>query len=119
MSSDPADTHIVLLRRDQLRAVGEVLSQSHAEYPAFRHKFPDPGRRQRALRRMFSGIARDALRFRSVYPAETTDGKAVAIWLPPGHAYIPPAATGSTLRRRATGRGRGSAHRASSRRGPG
>jgi ribosomal protein S18 acetylase RimI-like enzyme len=77
---------IVQLRRDQLRAVGEVLSQSHAEYPAFRHTFPDPRRRGRALRRMFSGVARDALRFRSVYAAETADGHihGVAIWLPPG-----------------------------------
>jgi hypothetical protein len=79
-------TRIVQLRRDQLPAVGEVLSQSHAEYPAFRHTFPDPRRRRRALRRMFNGIVRDALRFRSVYAAETPDGhvQAVAIWLPPG-----------------------------------
>lgn len=86
MRSDPVHTRIVLLRRDQLRAVGEVLSQSHAEYPTFRHTFPDPRRRKRALRRMFGGIARDALRFRSVYAAETTDGQiqGVAIWLPPG-----------------------------------
>jgi ribosomal protein S18 acetylase RimI-like enzyme len=35
---------------------------------------------------MFTGIARDALRFRSVYAAETADGQVhgVAIWLPPG-----------------------------------
>jgi hypothetical protein len=34
MSSDLAHIRIVVARRDQLRAVGEVLSQSHAEYPA-------------------------------------------------------------------------------------
>ena len=35
---------------------------------------------------MFSGITRDALRFRSVYTAQTADGQVVgvAIWLPPG-----------------------------------
>jgi ribosomal protein S18 acetylase RimI-like enzyme len=35
---------------------------------------------------MFSGVARDAMRFRSVYVAETADGDVygVAIWLPPG-----------------------------------
>jgi GNAT superfamily N-acetyltransferase len=79
-------TRIAQLRPDQLRAVGDVLSQSHAEYPSFRHTFPDPQRRRRALRRMSSGIARDALRFRSVYAAETPDGhvQGVAIWLPPG-----------------------------------
>jgi ribosomal protein S18 acetylase RimI-like enzyme len=82
--ADPA--RIVQLRPDQLGAVGEVLSQSHAEYPAFRHTFPDPRRRPRALRRMFKGVARDALRFRSVYAAEAAGGEilGVAIWLPPG-----------------------------------
>jgi ribosomal protein S18 acetylase RimI-like enzyme len=86
MSSDPAHARIVQLRPDRLRAVGEVLSQSHAEYPAFRHTFPDPQRRRRALRRVFTGPARDALRFRSVYAAETADRQVhgVAIWLPPG-----------------------------------
>jgi ribosomal protein S18 acetylase RimI-like enzyme len=85
MSADPAPARIVQLRPDQLRAVGEVLSQSHGEYPAFRHTFPDPRRRRRALRLIFSGIARDALRFRSAYAAETADGRiqGVAIWLPP------------------------------------
>jgi GNAT superfamily N-acetyltransferase len=85
LSPDRAQVRIVQLRPDQLEAVGEVLSQSHAEYPAFRHIFPDPRRRRRALRLMFGGIARDALRFRSVYAAETADGQlqGVAIWLPP------------------------------------
>jgi GNAT superfamily N-acetyltransferase len=86
MGSEPAHVDIVQLRRDQLRAVGEVFSQSHAEYPAFRHTFPDPRRRRRALRRLFPGVARDAMRFRSVYAAESSDGDVlgVAIWLPPG-----------------------------------
>jgi ribosomal protein S18 acetylase RimI-like enzyme len=83
---DPTAVRIVQLRPDQVRAVGEVLSQSHADYPAFRHTFPDAMHRRRALRRMFTGIARDAVRFRSVYAAEATDGRVlgVAIWLPPG-----------------------------------
>jgi hypothetical protein len=61
---------IVQLRRDQLLAVGEIL-ENHAESPAFRHTFPDPRRAApAALRRMFSGIARDALASGSVYEAE-------------------------------------------------
>ena len=51
----PTDVRIVQLRSDQVRAVGEVLSQSHAEYPAFRGTLPDAKRRRRALCRMFTG----------------------------------------------------------------
>jgi ribosomal protein S18 acetylase RimI-like enzyme len=86
MSSEPAHISIVKLRLELAWWAGEVLSQSHAEYPAFRHIFPDPQRRQKALRAMYAGIARDAIRFQSVYAAETNGGHVhgVAIWLPPG-----------------------------------
>lgn len=85
MTSDPASATIVRLRRDQLHWAGEVLSQSHADYPAFCHTFPGPAERRKALRVLFRGIAADALRFESVYAAETDDGvvHGVAIWLPP------------------------------------
>jgi ribosomal protein S18 acetylase RimI-like enzyme len=62
-----------------------VLVASHAEYPAFRHVFPDPRRRLRALRPFFAATLRDAIPFGSVYAGtDTGTMAAVAVWLPPG-----------------------------------
>lgn len=85
-AKDPAAAQIVRLDVADAPAAGEVLSRSHAEYPAFRHVFPDPDRRRDALRAFMTAVARDGARFESVYAARTLDGRVqgVAVWLPPG-----------------------------------
>lgn len=91
MSTEPDEagrspTQILPVRRDQLAAVGELFAGSHADYPSFRHLFPDPARRARVLRRFFTGTVRDALAFGAVDGAVAPDGRllGVAVWLPPG-----------------------------------
>ncbi len=44
---------------------GDVLADSHADYPSFAHLFADPARR-RILRSFFTGVARDAVPFGAV-----------------------------------------------------
>jgi GNAT superfamily N-acetyltransferase len=85
-SSGAAAARIVLLEPKDASAAGAVLARSHADYPSFRHLFPDPARRARALEAMFTGIARDAGRLGSASGAVTDDGgvHGVAIWLAPG-----------------------------------
>ena len=51
------------LRREHVREAGHVLAESHQDYPSFRHLFPDPDRRRRALRAFFHCVVRDAHRF--------------------------------------------------------
>jgi ribosomal protein S18 acetylase RimI-like enzyme len=77
---------IAVLSPSQAGAAGAVFSRSHADYPSFRHLFPDPARRTRALTAIFTGIARDAARLGSAYGAFGDDGElyGVAIWLAPG-----------------------------------
>jgi ribosomal protein S18 acetylase RimI-like enzyme len=77
---------IGILSPRQARAAGAILARSHAEYPSFRHLFPNPERRARALAATFTGIARDAARLGSAYGAVGDDGElhGVAIWLAPG-----------------------------------
>lgn len=73
------------LRRERLRAAGEVFVASHGEYPPFRHVFPDPVRRARALRAFFTMTIRDALTAGHVDAAVEGDRVlGVAVWLPPG-----------------------------------
>ena len=82
---DGMDVQILAMRPDQVRAVGEVFADSHAEYPAFRHVFPDPRARAAALRAFFTATARDALRAGVVHVAVAGDRLVgAAIWLPPG-----------------------------------
>lgn len=90
MSTRSADggcsqVRIVALRSEQLPAAGEVFAGSHADYPPFRHLFPEPTRRARVLRRFFIATVRDALAF-GVVDAAVADGRllGVAVWLPPG-----------------------------------
>jgi GNAT superfamily N-acetyltransferase len=77
---------IVVLSPRHAAAAGAILARSHADYPSFRHLFPDDERRPRALRALFTGIARDAARLGSAYGALGPDGKlhGVALWLAPG-----------------------------------
>jgi GNAT superfamily N-acetyltransferase len=77
---------IVVLPPNRAGAAGAVLARSHADYPSFRHLFPESARRARALEAMFTGIARDAARLGSAYAAVIGDDtvQGVAIWLAPG-----------------------------------
>jgi GNAT superfamily N-acetyltransferase len=91
MLTEPAEAggsqvQILPVCGDQLAAAGEVFAGSHADYPSFRHLFPDPARRARALRLFFTGTVRDALAFGAVDGAVAPDGRllGVAVWLPPG-----------------------------------
>lgn len=63
----------------------DVLLDSHANYPAFVHVFPDSQIRRRALRPFFAATIRDTLRH-GIVDAIDHDGHLVAIaaWLPPG-----------------------------------
>jgi GNAT superfamily N-acetyltransferase len=81
-----AAARIVPLTPGDARAAGAVLARSHANYPSFRHIFPEPARRARALEAMFTGVARDAAWLGSAYAAVSDDGTVigVAIWLAPG-----------------------------------
>ena len=77
---------VVPLPATLLPAVGEVFAGSHADYPPFRHLFPDPARRAAVLRTFFTATVRDALAFGAV-DAAVGDGDrllGVAVWLPPG-----------------------------------
>jgi GNAT superfamily N-acetyltransferase len=77
---------IVVLSPRHAAPAGAILARSHADYPSFRHLFPDDERRPRALRALFTGIARDAARLGSAYGAPAPDGElhGVALWLAPG-----------------------------------
>jgi ribosomal protein S18 acetylase RimI-like enzyme len=75
----------ISLRRGQHRRAADVPVASHANYPAFRHVFPNPRRRLQALRPFFEATLRDAIPFGSVH-AGTDAGAmaAVGVRLPPG-----------------------------------
>jgi GNAT superfamily N-acetyltransferase len=77
---------IALLPPERASQAGAILARSHADYPSFRHLFPQRGRRARALQAMFTGVARDAARLGSAYGAVSDDDAilGVAIWLAPG-----------------------------------
>jgi ribosomal protein S18 acetylase RimI-like enzyme len=85
-SSGGIPSSIGVLSSRQARAPSAILTRSHADYPSFRHLFPDRARRVRALRAMFTGVARDAGGLGSAYGAVGDDGElyGVAIWLAPG-----------------------------------
>jgi GNAT superfamily N-acetyltransferase len=75
----------IVLRRGQERAGAAALAAGHADYPAFRHLFPDPRRRAKVLPTFFEATVRDAIPYGSVLAA--ADGEridATAVWLPPG-----------------------------------
>jgi ribosomal protein S18 acetylase RimI-like enzyme len=83
---DKASASITTLPVRRAPDAGDVLSRSHADYPSFRHIFPDPERRARAQRALFAGVARDAARLGTAWAAITAGDvvAGVAIWLAPG-----------------------------------
>jgi GNAT superfamily N-acetyltransferase len=77
---------ITLLPPERASEAGATLARSHADYPSFRHLFPERTRRIRSLQAIFTGVARDAARLGSAYSAVGADEAVlgVAIWLAPG-----------------------------------
>lgn len=73
------------LTREESPIAGDVIADSHGEYPSFTHLFPNPTQRSRVLKRLMTGAARDAQAFGTV-KAASEEGRilGVAIWLPPG-----------------------------------
>jgi ribosomal protein S18 acetylase RimI-like enzyme len=81
----PTDDGVSILRRGEHRAGAEAIAAGHADYPTFRHLFPEPRRRARALRAFFAATVRDGIPFNSVFAV--CHGQrvvATAVWLPPG-----------------------------------
>ena len=73
------------LTRAEAAAAAALLAASHAEYPAFRHVFPDAAARRRALLPFLRASAADAAAFSASTAGRDRDGMvAVALWLPPG-----------------------------------
>ncbi len=85
MARTTGPARIIVLERGQENAAAEALVESHGDYPAFCHVFPDRQRRRRALMPFFRATARDAVAFGAVYAAmDAATVLAVAVWLPPG-----------------------------------
>jgi hypothetical protein len=83
--TEPTEDAVSVLSRGQHRAGGAAISAGHADYPSFRHVFPDPRRRARALRAFFSAAVRDAIPFGSALAIWRGPlVAATAVWLPPG-----------------------------------
>lgn len=88
----PVGTAVRPLGHGEAALAGDVLADSHADYPSFAHLFPDPARRRRILRSFFAGVARDAVPFGAVDGAWSGSRMmAVAVWLPPGRFPWSPA----------------------------
>ncbi len=64
---------------------GDLLAASHADYPSFKHLFPDRPRRRRVLRPFMSAAALDAVLHARAMAAYDDGGIiGVALWMPPG-----------------------------------
>jgi ribosomal protein S18 acetylase RimI-like enzyme len=73
-----------VVRRGAHREAADAIAAGHADYPSFRHLFPDPQRRARALRALFGATVRDAIPFGSVLAVrEGGRVQATAVWLSP------------------------------------
>jgi ribosomal protein S18 acetylase RimI-like enzyme len=78
------DDVVSVARRGCHREAADAIVAGHAEYPSFRHLFPVPARRTKALRAFFEATVRDAIGFGAVLTVR--DGSralATAVWLPP------------------------------------
>ncbi len=80
-----AEAGVRPLRRGDGAAAANVLADSHAGYPAFRHLWPDAATRRRALLPFLRASTADAAALSAGTVATDRDGVlAVALWLPPG-----------------------------------
>jgi GNAT superfamily N-acetyltransferase len=70
---------------DGAREAGDVIAASHADYPGFRHVFPDAATRRRVLRPFMVATARDAAAHGYALVARSDDAVlGAALWMPPG-----------------------------------
>ncbi|HJU98075.1 MAG TPA: GNAT family N-acetyltransferase [Jiangellaceae bacterium] len=68
----------------EAREAGDVIAASHADYPGFRHVFPDAATRRRVLRPFMAATARDAAVHGYALVARSDDGMLGAVlWMPP------------------------------------
>jgi len=80
----PAGDVAVLLPGQQQDGAAAIAA-GHADYPTFRHVFPNPRRRARALRAFFTATVRDGIPFGSALSIwHGPLVAATAVWLPPG-----------------------------------
>ena len=85
MPNPEAQDVVQTLRHGQESAAAEAIAAGHANYPSFRHFFPNDELRAKILPTFFRATVRDAVPFGSVLSAWTGDRvDAVAVWLPPG-----------------------------------
>lgn len=83
--TEPTDGMASVLRPGQHRAGAAAIAAGHADYPTFRHLFPDPRRRARALEPFFAATVRDAIPFGSALAVwHGSLVAATAVWLAPG-----------------------------------
>jgi ribosomal protein S18 acetylase RimI-like enzyme len=76
---------LTIARRGDHHDAAAAIAAGHANYPSFRHLFPDPRRRAHALQSFFEATVRDAIPFGTVLTVR--DRRLVqgtAVWLPPG-----------------------------------
>ncbi|HEX6232872.1 MAG TPA: GNAT family N-acetyltransferase [Jiangellaceae bacterium] len=76
--------HVTRLRLQHVAEAGAVIAASHADYPAFRHVFPKPESRHRALVPFMVATTRDAAAHGHGLVAESDGIVGVALWMPPG-----------------------------------
>lgn len=68
----------------EAREAGDVIAASHADYPGFRHVFPDAVTRRRVLRPFMAATARDSAVHGYALVARSDDGVlGAALWMPP------------------------------------
>ncbi len=83
--NDATHGPVTVVRPGEHQQAAAAIAAGHADYPAFRHLFPDPSRRARALRAFFAATVCDGIGFGTVLAV--WDGPhvaATAVWLPPG-----------------------------------
>jgi ribosomal protein S18 acetylase RimI-like enzyme len=81
----PEPIRIDALRPYLASEAGDLLAASHADYPSFRHLFPDQPRRRRVLRPFMSAAARDAaLHAQATAACDDSGIIGIALWMPPG-----------------------------------
>jgi GNAT superfamily N-acetyltransferase len=84
-SAGPTGDPVAVLASKQHRAGAAAIAAGHADYPTFRHMFPDRRRRARALRAFFAATVRDGIPFGAVLAVwRGPNLAATAVWLPPG-----------------------------------
>jgi hypothetical protein len=83
--TQPTATSVSVLQRGEHRAGAAAIAAGHVDYPTFRHLYPDPHRRARALGAFFTATVRDGIPFGSVLGIRRGPlVAATAVWLPPG-----------------------------------